>query len=152
MLFADEFFSVLEEKLLRAALKPSVMLKIKRTVQKVLSEERKKISGKKPVASDKQLQMAIGFSEHQVAIEPILNEVRKILNKIAPRVNWIMLYEDFAQELCAVLIKYYNKNQELLDLAINEIVERWVKRGLKQSDLLEVKEATISAFKAKWQK
>jgi hypothetical protein len=63
-----------------------------------------------------------------------------------------MLYEDFAQELCAVLIKHYNKNQELLDLAINEIVERWVKRGLKQSDLLEVKEATISAFKAKWQK
>lgn len=152
MLFADEFFGVLEEKLLRAALKPSVLLKIKRTVQKVLSEERKKMSGKKHVASDKQLQMAIGFGEHQVAIEPILNEVRKNLSKIAPRVNWIMLYEDFAQELCGALAKFYNKNQEMLDLAINEIIERWITRGLKQSDLNEVKQATITAFKSKWQK
>jgi hypothetical protein len=143
---------VLEEKLLRAALKPSVLLKIKRTVQKVLGDERKKISGKKPISAEKQLQIPIGFGEHQVAIEPILNEVRKNLSKIAPRVNWIMLYEDYAQELCGALAKFYNKNQGLLDLAINEIIERWVSRGLKQSDLNEVKEATITAFKSKWQK
>jgi transcriptional regulator with XRE-family HTH domain len=152
MMFADEFFGVLEEKLLRAALKPSVLLKIKRTVHKVLSEERKKMVGHKPLSAEKQLQMAIGFSEHQVAIEPILNEVRKVLGKIAPRVNWIMFYEDFAQELCVALAKHYGKNQEMLDLELNEIVQRWVKRGFKETDLIQVKDATVTAFKTKWQK
>jgi transcriptional regulator with XRE-family HTH domain len=152
MMFADEFYSLLEEKLLRASLKPSVLLKIKRTVQKVLHEERKKIAGKKPKSAEKQMQMPIGFGEHQVAIEPILNEVRKTLSKIAPNITWILLFEEYTQELCDALIQYYDKNQEKLDLALNEIVERWVNRGIKQSDLLKVKEATITAFKAKWKK
>ncbi len=152
MMFADEFFGVLEEKLLRASLKPSVLLKIKRTVQKVLHEERKKIIGKKPKSIEKQMQMPIGFSEYQVAIEPILNEVRKTLGKISPSITWIMLFEDYAQELCDALVQYYNKNQDKLDLVLDEIVERWMHRGLKQTDLLKVKDATITTFKSKWQK
>lgn len=152
MMFADDFFGVLEEKLLRASLKPSVLLKIKRTVQKVLHEERKKIIGKKPKSTEKQMQMPIGFSEHQVAIEPILNEVRKVLSKIAPRVNWIMFYEDFAQECCDALVRHYNKNQDKLNLALDEIVKRWSNRGFKENDLIQVKDATIAAFKSKWQK
>jgi transcriptional regulator with XRE-family HTH domain len=152
MMFADEFFGVLEEKLLRASLKPSVLLKIKRTVQKVLHEERKKIIGKKPKSTEKQMQMPIGFSEYQVAIEPILNEVRKVLSKIAPRVNWIMFYEDFSQECCDALVQHYNKNQDKLNLALDEIVKRWSNRGFKENDLIQVKDATIAAFKSKWQK
>jgi transcriptional regulator with XRE-family HTH domain len=152
MMFADEFFGTLEEKLLRASLKPSILLKIRRTVHKVLQDERKKISGKKPKSKETQMQMPIGFGEHQLAIEPILNEVRKTLSKIAPSITWIMLFEDYIQELCEVLIQYCDKNQDKLDLAINEIVDRWTNRGIKQVDLLKVKQATVTAFQAKWKK
>ncbi|MCX7784720.1 MAG: helix-turn-helix domain-containing protein [candidate division WOR-3 bacterium] len=144
MLFADEFFSSLEEKLLRAELKPSILLNIKRTVQKILNAERKRIMTK-PLSKGKREQMAIGFTETQVAIEPILNDVRKQLNEIAPDITWIMLYEDFAQEICLALNKY-NKNDELLENELNEIIKRWVKRGLKEIDLQKVKDATIKAF------
>ncbi|MEO0091525.1 MAG: helix-turn-helix transcriptional regulator [candidate division WOR-3 bacterium] len=144
MLFADEFFTSLEEKLLRAELKPAILLNIKRTVQKILNAERKRIMAK-PLKKEKREQMAIGFSEPQVAIEPILNEVRKQLNQIAPDITQIMLYEDFAQEICLALNKY-QKNDDLLENALDEIIKRWVKRGIKESDLLKVKDATINAF------
>lgn len=152
MLFADEFFSSLEEKLLRAALKPSVLLAIKRTIQKILSAERKRIITK-PHRREKLKQMAIGFTEHQIALEPILNEVRKQLNEIAPDITGIMLYEAFAQEICLVLNKHYKEKKpantdrdEFLAKELDETIKRWVKRGLNETNLIKVKDAMINAF------
>ncbi|MCX8015643.1 MAG: helix-turn-helix domain-containing protein, partial [candidate division WOR-3 bacterium] len=147
LMFADEYFSLLEEKLLRASLKPSILQKIKKTVQKVLSEERKKMTGKKTKAAEKQLQIPIGFNRDQIAIEPLLTAVRKKLHRIAPQINWIMLYDEFAQELCDILVAHQN-NPDKLQLAIDEMIERWSKRGLKKADLLKIKDITMMMFQS----
>lgn len=145
LLFADEYFSLLEEKLLRASLKPSILQKIKRIVHKVLNEERKKTTSKKVKITEKQMQIPIGFERSQIAIEPILTSVRKKLHRIAPQIGWIMLYDDFAQEICDILVTHH-KNPDKLQLAIDEIIERWSSRGLKKNDLLKIKDATITVF------
>jgi transcriptional regulator with XRE-family HTH domain len=155
--FAREYFEFLAtlnksgmkavaDKWQRTGLKTNILYGLKKIINNVLRAEIKRISAKKPLASEKQEKMAIGFTKYRIRIEKIEAEVHKVLCEIGVQPPWFALYKGFTRECYRVLKKYYGKNQEQLNKTINEIINRWQKEGLKEDVLLKLKDKIISVF------
>jgi len=137
------------EKWQRAGLKLHIISGIKKTINSVLRGEIKRIESKKPLPTEKQEKMAIGFTRYRIKIERIEAEVHKILCDLAVQsaLGGFTLYKDFARECYRVLKRYYGKDS--LEQKLIEIIRRWVKEGLKEDVLLKVKDVTIKVFEGK---
>ena len=155
--FALEYFDFLRtlnkagmkmatEKWQRAGLKLHLISKIKKIINSVLRGEIKRIESKKPLPTEKQEKMAIGFTKYRIRIEKLEAETHKLLCELSVPTPWFGLYKGFTRECYRVLKKYYGKNQEQLNKTINEIIKRWKKEGLKQDVLLMLKNKIISVF------
>jgi transcriptional regulator with XRE-family HTH domain len=135
------------EKWQRAGLKLNLLFKIKKIINSVLRGEIKRIEAKKPLPTEKQEKMAIGFTKYRVKIERIEAAVHKVLCELGIQPPWFALYKDFARECYRALKRYYGK--EILSEKLQEIIRRWVKEGLKEDVLLKVKGATIKVVEGK---
>ena len=134
------------DKYQRTGLKTNILFGLKKIINNVLRAEIKRISAKKPLPSEKQEKMAIGFTKYRIRIEKIEAEVHKVLCEIGVQPPWFALYKGFTRECYRVLKNYYGKNQELLNKTLTEIIERWKKEGLKDDVLLKLKDKIISVF------
>jgi transcriptional regulator with XRE-family HTH domain len=134
------------EKWQRAGLKLNLLLKIKKTINTVLRGEIKRITAKKPLPTEKQEKMAIGFTKYRIRIEQIEAEVHKLLCELGVKTPWFSLYKDFTRQCYQTLKKYYGKDQEKLAKSLTELVQRWQKEGLEEKVLLKVKDKVISVF------
>ncbi len=134
------------DKYQRAGLKRNIIYGLKKIINNVIRAEIKRIEAKKPLLSEKQEKMAIGFTKYRIRIEKIEAEVHKLLCEIGVQPPWFALYKGFARECYRTLKKHYGPNQELLNKKLNEIIERWQKEGLKEDILLKLKDKIISVF------
>jgi transcriptional regulator with XRE-family HTH domain len=134
------------EKWQRAGLKLNVLFSIKKTINNVLRGEMKRILARKPLPTQKQEKMAIGFTRHRIVIERFESEAHKLLCELGVPTPWFSLYKDFVRECYRALKKYYGKNPQLLDESFNKIVRDWVKKGLKEDILIKLKEKIVSVY------
>jgi len=155
--FASEFFDFLAalnkpgmkmviEKYQRAGFERNLIFKIKKMVFSVIGAELKRIEAKKPLPTEKQEKMAIGFTKYRIRIEKLEAEVHRLLCDLSVSPPWFALYKAFARECYKTLKRYYGINQELFNKKLTEIVERWKKEGLKEDILLKLKDKIISVF------
>jgi transcriptional regulator with XRE-family HTH domain len=134
------------DKYLSAGLKRDILYGLKKIINNVIRAEIKRISAKKPLPSEKQQKMAIGFTKYRIRIEKLEAEVHKLLCELSVPTPWFALYKGFTRECYQALKKYYGRNQELLNKTLTEIIKRWQKEGLKDDVLLKLKDKIISVF------
>jgi len=134
------------EKYQRAGLKFHLLFKIKKIINSVLRGEIKRLETKKPLPTEKQERMAIGFTKYRIAIEKLEAEAHKILCDLGVPPPWFSSYKAFVRQLFKTLKKYYGKDQELLNKNLLGIIERWKKEGLKEEILIKLKEKITSVF------
>jgi transcriptional regulator with XRE-family HTH domain len=136
------------DKYLRAGLKFNIISGLRKIIVNEIKAEIKRIEAKKPLPSEKQEKMAIGFTKYRIRIEKIEAEVHKLLCNlgVSSALGGFALYKAFSRECYRILKKYYGPNQELLNKKLNEIIERWKKEGLKDDVLLKIKDKIISVF------
>ena len=134
------------EKWQKAGLKLNLFFKIKKIINSVLRGEIKRITAKKPLPTEKQEKMAIGFTKYRIRIEQIEAEVHKLLCELGVKTPWFSLYKDFTRQCYQTLKKYLGKDQEKLAKSLAELVQRWQKEGLEETVLLKVKDKVISVF------
>ncbi len=108
--------------------------------------EIKWITVKKPLPSEKQAKMAIGFTKYRNLIEPIEAEAHKLLGELAVPTTWFSLYKDYTRECVKALRKHYGKNPESLQKDLPLIDWKWLDRGLNQTILIKLKERVISVY------
>jgi len=155
--FALEYFDFLAElnkagmkmvteKYQRAGLKFHLLFKIKKIINSVLRGEIKRLEAKKPLPTEKQEKMAIGFTKYRITIEKLEAEAHKILCDLGVPPPWFSSYKAFVRQWFKVLKKYYGMDQELLNKNLLEIIERWKKEGLKEEILLKLKDKIVSVF------
>jgi hypothetical protein len=88
--FAMEFFDfqatlnkagmkMVSDKYLRAGLQFNLISKIKKIINSVIYGEIKRIEAKKPLPTQKQERMAIGFTKYRIRMQRIESEVHKLL-------------------------------------------------------------------------
>ncbi len=126
------------EKYQRAGLQFHLLFKIKKIINSVLRGEIKRLESKKPLPTEKQAKMAIGFTKYRIKIEEIETAVHKTLCELGVQPPWFALYKDFAREYYKTLKRYYGKSD--LSPRLGEIVKKWVKEGLKEEILVKVRE------------
>jgi transcriptional regulator with XRE-family HTH domain len=134
------------DKYQRAGLKLNILYGLKKIINNVIGAEIKRISAKKPLPSEKQQKMAIGFTKYRIRIEKLEAEVHRLLCDLAVPTSWFASYKAFARESYKTLRKYYGINQELFNKKLSEIIERWKKEGLKEDVLLKLKDKIVSVF------
>jgi transcriptional regulator with XRE-family HTH domain len=134
------------DKYQRMRLQLNLLYKIKKIINSVLRGEIKRIEAKKPLLTEKQEKMAIGFTKYRIRIEKLEAEVHRLLCDLAVPTSWFALYKAFARECYKTLKKYYGINQELFNKRLTEIIERWKKEGLKEDIILKIKDRIIAVF------
>ncbi|MDH5684143.1 MAG: helix-turn-helix domain-containing protein [candidate division WOR-3 bacterium] len=135
------------ERYQRAGLKNHLLNGLKKIIIKVIQAEIKRIKARKPLPTEKQEKMAIGFTKYRIRIEKIEAEVHKLLCALSVPTTWFGMYKAFSRECYRVLKRFYGK--EILSDKFQAIIRRWVKEGLKEDILLKVKEVTIKVFTSK---
>ncbi len=155
--FALEYFDFLAElnkpgmkmvteKYQKAGLQFQLLFKIKKIINSVLRGEIKRLESKKPLPTEKQERMAIGFTKYRIAIEKLEAEAHKLLCELGISPPWFASYKAFVRQCFKVLRRYYGKNQELLEVNLIKIIEHWKKEGLKEEILLKLKAKTVAVF------
>jgi transcriptional regulator with XRE-family HTH domain len=155
--FALEFFDfmatlnkagmrMVSDKYLRVGLQFNLISKIKKIINSVIYGEMKRIEAKKPLPTEKQEKMAIGFTQYRIIIERIEGEVHNLLCELGMKTAWFSLYQDFARQCYVALRKYFGKDQERLTRHLTELIERWKKEGLEETVLVKVKDKIIAVF------
>ena len=124
-----------------------LLFKITKISYSVIGAEIKRIESKKPLPTEKQEKMAIGFTKYRIRIEKIEAEVHKLLCALGVPTTWFGMYKAFSRECYRALKKYYGNGS--LDDKFQTIIKRWIKEGLKEDVLLKVRDATIKAFTGK---
>jgi len=137
---------MITEKYQRAGLKFHLLFKIKKIINSVLRGEIKRLEAKKPLPTEKQERMAIGFTKYRITIEKLETEAHKLLCELGVPPPWFSSYKAFVRQLFKVLKKYYGKDQELLNKNFFEIIERWKKEGLKEEILIKLKDKIVAVF------
>jgi len=134
------------EKYRRAGLQWHLLFKIRKIVFSVIGAEIKRIEANKPLPTEKQEKMAIGFTKYRIRTEKIETEAHKLLCELGVPTPWFALYKAFARECTKALKKYYGKNPEALRKAFIAIEQRWQKEGLNQEILIKLRERIVSTF------
>jgi hypothetical protein len=86
------------DKYLRAGLQYNLISKIRKIINSVVGGEIKRIEAKKPLPTEKQEKMAIGFTKYRIRIERIEAEVHKLLCDLAVPTSWFASSKAFARE------------------------------------------------------
>jgi hypothetical protein len=134
------------DKYQRAGLKFNIIHGLRKIINNEIKAEIKRIEAKKPLPTEKQEKMAIGFTKYRIRIEKLEAEIHKLLFELSIPTPWFALYKAFARECYQALKKYYSKNQELLNKTLAVIIKRWQKEGLKEDVLLKLKDKVIAVF------
>ncbi|MFB0510219.1 MAG: hypothetical protein ACETVX_06955, partial [bacterium] len=145
-----------------------LLFKITKIIHSVVRAELKRLEAKKPLPSEKQEKMAIGFTKYRIMIERIEAEAHKLLCDLSVPTRWFSSYKAFTRECCRTLKKYYGKtfaprigsldprrvdstaqeSKETLEQSLNKIISKWQKEDLKEDVLLKLKEKIVSVFVA----
>ncbi len=134
------------EKYQRAGLARHLLFKITKISYSVIGAEIKRIEAKKPLPTEKQEKMTIGFTKYRIRIEKLETEAHKLLCELGVPTPCFASYKAFTRQCYRALKKYFGKNQELLNKTLAEIIVRWKKEGLKEDVLLKLKDKIISVF------
>jgi transcriptional regulator with XRE-family HTH domain len=134
------------DKYLRAGLGLNIIHGFRKIINNEIKAELKRIEAKKPLPSEKQQKMAIGFTKYRIQIEKLEAETHKLLCDLGVPTSWFASYKAFARECYKTLKKYYGPNQEILTKKLKETMRRWKKEGLKDDVLLKLKDKIISVF------
>jgi hypothetical protein len=106
--------------------------------------------------------MTLKFLKHRAVIEPIEDEVQKLLGKLNIPLVYNQSYKDFVRECYSAIKKLTTlceapsseakmqvRNKEstknvsassAINMKLNQLIEKWVKKGLKWEILEKVKE------------
>jgi transcriptional regulator with XRE-family HTH domain len=143
------------DKYQRAGLKLHLLVKIKKIINSVLRGEIKRIETKKPLPTEKQEKMAIGFTKYRIRIEQIEAEAHRLLCEMCVPTPLFSLYKDFVRECYRALKQHFGKmysepapkiRGETLEQTLNKFIQIWVKEGLKEDILLKLKVRILSVF------
>ncbi len=134
------------EKYQRAGLVRHLLFKITKISYSVIRAEIKRIEAKKPLPTEKQEKMAIGFTKYRIRIERIEAEVHKLLCELGVKTPWFTLYKDFTRQSYQALKRYYARAPDKLNTVLKDLINHWQKEGLKQEVLLKLKDKIISTF------
>jgi len=85
------------EKYQRVGLKFHLLFKIKKIINSVLRGEIKRLEAKKPLPTEKQERMAIGFTKYRIAIEKLEAEAHKLLCELGVPPPWFYSYKAFVR-------------------------------------------------------
>ncbi|MDH5186045.1 MAG: hypothetical protein OEW70_03165 [candidate division WOR-3 bacterium] len=80
----------------------------------------------------------------QIKIEIFEAAAHKLLCELEVKTSWFSLYKDFTRKCSQLLKRYYGK--EILNRKLAELIQGWVKEGLKEDVLLKLKDKIISVF------
>jgi len=146
---------MITDKYQRAGLKLNILHKIKKIINSVLRGEIKRILAKKPLPTEKQERMAIGFTKYRIRIEQIEAEAHRLLCEMGVPTPLFSLYKDFVRECYQALKQHFGKmysepvpkiRGETLEQTLNKIIRKWVKEGLKEDVLLKLKVRILLVF------
>ena len=149
--------------------------KIDRDVAKYTHSIKTKFSEKqkiKPLTQQKKDKMSLGFAKHRTNIEPIEREIQKLLGELSAPLWSNQFYKAFAREYYSAIKKIttlceapsskarmqarkgentkeisVNSAPSALNMKLNQIMEKWINKGLKREILDKVKEITEKYFK-----
>ncbi len=134
------------DKYQRTGLKTNILFGLKKIINNILRAEIKRISAQKPLPSEKQQKMAVGFTKYRIIIEKIEAETHKLLCEMSTPSPWFALYKGFSRECYKEIKKYYGRAPDKLNAALKDITTHWQKQSLKQEVLLKIKDKIISTF------
>lgn len=134
--------------------------KIGRDVAKYTHSIKTKFSEKqeiKPLTQQKKDKMSLGFAKHRTNIEPIEKEIQKLLGELSAPLWSNQFYKAFAREYYSAIKKITTKARKgentkeisvnsassALNIKLNQIIEKWVGKGLDREILEKVKEITL---------
>jgi transcriptional regulator with XRE-family HTH domain len=130
--------------------------KIDRDVAKYTHSIKTKFSEKqkiKPLTQQKKDKMSLGFAKHRANIEPIEREIQKLLGELSAPLWSNQFYKAFARECYTILKKNKPLNtlisqkelsaSSVLNIKLNQIIEKWAKKGLKREFLNKVKDIVL---------
>ena len=146
---------MITDKYQRAGLKLNILHKIKKIINSVLRGEIKRILAKKPLPTEKQERMAIGFTKYRIRIEQIEAEAHRLLCENGVPTPLFSLYKDFVRECYRAMKQHFGKmysepapkiRGETLEQTLNKFIQIWVKEGLKEDILLKLKARILSVF------
>ena len=112
----------------------------------ILRSELKRILAQRPLPSQKQEKMAIGFTKYRIINEHVEAEAHKLLRDLSVPTSWFSLYKAFVRVCYKTLKKYSGRNQDLMNKTLADIVRKWVKQGLKEEVLLKLQGKIISVY------
>ncbi|MEO0092379.1 MAG: helix-turn-helix transcriptional regulator [candidate division WOR-3 bacterium] len=124
--------------------------KIDRDVAKFTHSIETKFSEKqkiKPLTQAKKEKMAIRYGKHRINIEPIEQEITKLLGETQVPIILNQFYKAFAREYYSVLQQ--DLETPIVNQKLNRLMEKWVKKGLSSEFLEKVKEIVMGHLSVK---
>jgi len=149
--------------------------KVDRDVAKYTHSIQTKFSEKqnlKPLTQEKKDKMSVEFGKHRAVIEQIEREITSLLGNTSEPIINNQYYKAFAREVHSILKKITTKARNsksrwdeatskeettkefsailassTVNMKLNQIIEKWVKKGLKREILEQVKEIPIKYLK-----
>lgn len=149
------YFAKQHHKIMTQVAPPMHHKKIDRDVAKYMHSIDSKFSKKqtiKPMSQEKKDKMSLRFGKHRAIIEPIEKEVTYLLGDSGEPYILNQYYKAFAREIYSTLRKIAPQKSLPANSALNSklqpIIDKWVKKGLKQEILEKIKEIPVKYFQS----
>ncbi len=162
---AGIYFTKQHDKIIAQVPTTKFFKKIDRDVAKYTHSIQTKFSKKqmiKPLLQEKKEKMSVGFGKHRANIEPIEREITILLGDSGEPFILNQYYKAFARECYSAIKKITTKARKgestieissdsassAVNIKLNQIIEKWVKKGLKRDILEKIKEIPIKYFQS----
>ncbi|MCX7785337.1 MAG: helix-turn-helix domain-containing protein [candidate division WOR-3 bacterium] len=149
---ASIYFMKKHDKIMAQIPSTKYYKKIDRDVAKFTHSIETKFSEKqkiKPLTQDKKEQMTVQFAKHRVNIEPIEQEITKLLGETQVPIILNQFYKAFAREYYSLLRKTsVSSVSSVTNQRLNQIQDKWIKKGLQPEFLEKVKEIVVRYISA----
>jgi transcriptional regulator with XRE-family HTH domain len=154
------YFNKQHDKIITQVPTTKFQNKVDRDVAKYTHSIQTKFSQKqniKPLTQQEKEKMSVGLGKYRAIIEPIEKEITLLLGDSGELPLLNQFYKAFARECYSALRKNTAKTRNgentkeiltnaVLNIKLNQIIEKWVEKGLKREILEQVKEIPIKYF------
>jgi transcriptional regulator with XRE-family HTH domain len=151
-----EFFTDLEKAVKKnefnnilSQIKMPADYQIRKKVDRDITLYHTKIQGKigkaKPLSKESQHKAVIRFGNYRIKIELIQSLAYQVIAKHAPDTTLNPFYRAFVNEIYKQLKKKFLARL-CLDKGFDQIIQKWVKKGLRQEILVEIKDVVLNYF------
>jgi transcriptional regulator with XRE-family HTH domain len=148
------YFNKQHDKIIAQVPTTKFQSKVDRDVAKYTHSIQTKFSNKqeiKPLAQQEKEKMSVGFGKYRAIIEPIEKEITILLGSSGELPLLNQFYKAFARECYSAIKKSTTKEisvDSAMNIKLNQIIDKWVEKGLKREVLEKVKEIPIKYFQS----